>query len=152
MKRVSVTIAVALGAVFGLPSCDEESDEDKVSRIVEEFVGEINQQIDIACDCYDEIGFESKSDCREEFGEILPARQRCIEDALAQDVAATEQYYGCRQPLEEEYTVCLNDKLECVDLSSDDPCDEDFTTGIKNCIELPNSVQRDFDDCFPSGD
>lgn len=149
MKRVSVTIAVALGAVFGLPSCDdEESDGDKVKRIVEDLVGESNQQVEIVCDCYEELGFDDRADCKEEVGEILPARQRCIEAAYEQDVAAVEQHFDCRQPLEAEYTTCLNSKLECDEAGSADACGDDYDTGLDTCIALPNSVNRDVQECF----
>ncbi len=156
MKRVwTLAIALSVGA-FGAYGCDgdEETPEDRLLKDLDVFQTEVNEQVDVICDCWDEFTFEggvtygSKDECKTGRGEILPARRRCIDDAFKQDVTVSQQWLNCILPLEEEFTTCANDKLTCDDGNSLMACSSDYTTGEMDCLTLPNSVIRDYEDCF----
>lgn len=143
----TMTLALMI-CVFAAYGCgDEETPEDKLVSGLDEFQAEVNEQAEVSCDCWQESNFASREACQEMF-EILPSRRRCIDDALAQDVTASQQWLDCTLPLEAEYTTCINDKLMCDVADSLKACVDDYNTGTDNCIKLPNAVDRDYNDCF----
>lgn len=145
---LTALFTLALAAPFA--ACDKSTDDDDfVRRLIQDSIDEENRGIDVVCDCWDEAGFESRGDCTED--QILPAQQRCIEDAFLRDAEASKLYLECIVPLQQELTSCLNRKLECNEPDQADPCFADFDLGAKECIELPNSVQRGLNDCRPGG-
>ena len=87
------------------------------------------------------VGFDNERECRST-NETLPATQRCIEDALSREPAAAAQWLGCRLQLEAEYTECIYARLTCGDWDSTDDCVADWKTGLRDCIELPPSIDR----------
>lgn len=144
-----------LALLFGTLGACSESPEDALISDIDEYVAVRNEQIAVLCDCYEQwlygeqqVQYSSKAECRAGLGEILPSRRRCIDDAFKQDVAASQQWIDCILPLEREAASCYNDKAQCSNVNSIDPCVEDFNVGVQNCIDLPNSVVRDFDACF----
>ena len=156
MTRVwTISIALSLGA-FGLAGCpEEETAEDRLIADIDEYADHNNDQVDVLCDCHEmwtygqnAVMFDSKDDCKSGLGEILPSRRRCIDDAFQEDVAASQQWLDCVLPLESELADCYNDKAECSDATSINPCVEDYNIGVENCISLPNSVDRDLEACF----
>ncbi|MEM6989242.1 MAG: hypothetical protein AAF721_02055 [Myxococcota bacterium] len=156
MTRVwTIAIALCIGA-FGVYGCDEEeTPEDKLTDDLDVFEDEQNEQVDVVCDCWQEftygqnaVQYPNKDACKTGQGEILPARRRCIDDAFQQDVSVSQQWLDCVLPLEREYTDCINSKLTCMDATSISACDSDYNTGYDRCLTLPNSVQRDYEDCF----
>lgn len=135
---LAATAAVSTG-------CQPE--EAGVEELVDDVIGEFNDRLQIACDCFDEYGYEKRSDCLEENGEILPSMRRCVQDAYARNEEAARSYLECRLPLMQELTECVDRKLECNDYESDEVCYDDFQIGARDCIELPNSVERGLEDC-----
>ncbi len=122
---------------------------ESVSSMLDEYVGQIDTQVDILCDCWNDWNYTSREECTGTFG-ILPSTRRCIEDALNQDSEAAMDWLRCINNLESEYTACVDARLACDDLNSLDSCDEDYNLGYGECIGLPGNVQRDLDNC--SGD
>lgn len=148
MKRfLTISLLLAFGS-FGSVGCGGESEEDLLKNSLDEYEDEINDQVEITCECSDELGHATVDECKTMRGEILPARRRCIDDAFARDIDAADQYISCALPLEREYTTCLNDKLSCDDLASAMPCSDDYATGLENCITLPQATQRALDECY----
>lgn len=126
--------------------CEDTSESDELQFTIADMVEELNAQTEIGCDCWEQLGYGSKSTCED--NEVLPAKRRCIEDALMRDASASLDRFSCLVPLEEEYTACIDDRLTCEDLSSADPCAKDYQIGLESCEELPKSVQRAYDGCF----
>lgn len=152
MTRVLSSV-FALGLVAWSAGCAEDDPQDVLRGDIDAYVTELNAQVDVTCDCSDEftfdgVTFDDKAACKTGLGEVLPARRRCIDDAFNQDVAASQSWIDCVLPLMQELTTCLNTKLSCDDPSSIAACGDDFELGEDNCIGLPNSVQRDQEDCF----
>jgi hypothetical protein len=73
---------------------------------------------------------------------------RCIKDAYAEDPDAAIDYLECVVPLEREYTACIEQRLECTDLSAGDPCGDDYAVGMDTCIQLPRTNTRDLAICL----
>ena len=149
MRRAfTITFALALGAVAA-SSCD---DDESIDGLVNELIAESNMQIDQVCgDCRDELGYQTRGDCEDAFGFIGPSRERCVLDAYKRDEGASEDYLTCIRPLEKEYTACLMSRLDCDDAANSImACDEDYDIGKRDCIELPQTIQNAYDDCFPN--
>lgn len=142
-----IAISLSLTALAAFGCADTPPEEQLVDRI-DVYVDQLNEQAIVFCDCFDEAGHENRSDCQEANGEILPSKRRCYDDAFVRDIGATNTWLDCLQPLEDEFTSCLNTKLICSDLgNSATACVDDYGTGRKNCIELPASIERALEDC-----
>ena len=144
-KPTLLCAVLSLFAAFA-GGCDKTTEADELQVTIEDMVSELNAQTEIGCDCWEQLGYGTKSACED--NEILPAKRRCIEDALMRDASASLDRFSCIVPLEEEYTACIDSRLSCEDLSSADPCGKDYQIGLERCEELPKSVQRAYDDCF----
>ena len=146
-RALSLTAAIVLAAAATY-GCDKETPEDQLDVRLDEYEAELNEQVEILCDCWEQASYESRTACKEDVGEILPAKRRCYDDAFKRDVDASNDYLECVLPLEAEYTTCLNDKYDCDDIQgSRQACNEDYQTGRENCIDLPASIERAIDDC-----
>lgn len=151
MKRLSALpccLLLALVAPLALSACDEE--DDSVEALVDELISENNLQIEEACDCFAEFGYESRNACVDESGFVGPSLERCVKDAYSEDEAASRQYLNCVIPLEKEFSACANDRFVCDDLDGVQTCLDDYDLGLMECISLPGSVERDLGNCFPS--
>ena len=147
MTRPRVFSIALIGLGVACLSC-----EVGVDPLIEDVIDELNEQVAIYCgDCADELGFDSQTACEHAHGLIGPSRRRCMTDAFKRDKAASDDFLSCVEPLEEEFTSCVRSRLECTDLSTDDPCIDDYNVGKDRCIVLPNVVERALDDCFPEG-
>lgn len=143
------TIALALStAILGVYGCDEPTPEESLSKELDRYEDIRNEQVDIACDCYAEFMHADREACIEALGEIRPARRRCLDDAFNQDVVASRSWLDCILPLEIESRDCIDEKLDCDNIAASQACVDDYDLGEKECISLPQSVQRDVDDCF----
>ncbi|MEM7154154.1 MAG: hypothetical protein AAF799_15000 [Myxococcota bacterium] len=141
----------ALCALFvTMPACDSAEDDpiNQVNTLVDSNVAELDSQVAIVCDCWQDIGFESRTDCQDEVLELGPAQVRCIKDAYAEDAETAIDYLECIVPLEREYTACIDQRLECSDFSAGDACSDDYGVGLDTCIQLPRTITRDLDACF----
>lgn len=145
MNRPALLPCLLAAVLVPLAAC-EPGDDDHVRSLVDDMVEELNAQNEIGCDCWQELGYASKSGCED--NAILPSQRRCIEDALSRDPAASRERFECLVPLESEYTECLDQRLACDDLASEDACANDYEIGVRECLELPASVRRAYDDCF----
>lgn len=141
-----------LSALVLLPALactvEEAAPEERVGSLVDQQVEEINEQSEVFCDCWEDYGYRSRSECNDDAFVLGPSQVRCIKDAYAQDPQVAVDYLECIVPLEQEYTACVNQRLECSDGLSTDPCGEDFSVGHDNCIGLPSAITRDLDTCF----
>lgn len=153
-RACTIALALSFGALaaFGCED-DEESPEDQLLSDLDIYETELNGQVDVICDCWQEFAFggtqyTDKAACKTGQGEILPARRRCIDDAFLQDVNISQEWLNCVLPLETELTACANSKLSCSDDTSIAACNTDYNTGLDRCLKLPNSVTRDYEDCF----
>jgi hypothetical protein len=142
--RLASTLLLTL-AVFS-SACEEPDDSETLEIVVEDVVSELNAQTEVACDCWQQLGFATQMACTD--NEILPAQRRCIEDALGRDAAQSLERLDCMLPLEAEYTACVDQRLACEDLTTADPCAKDYQLGLQQCPALPGSVQRGYDACF----
>jgi hypothetical protein len=138
LAPVSLLIAISGGCA--------PTDEEALGQNLDDFVSESNEQNAILCDCWEQLQYASEQACTD--NAILPARKRCIEDALAQDLGASNSRLDCQLPLMQEYTACLNERLVCDDLAASNVCIDDYNLGLEECVNLPASVERDYMDCF----
>ena len=104
-------------------------------------------QIDAICACSDELGWASRSACQKGQDPILASKRDCADDALALDATVAREYLNCYEELEQNYTECLDDQLECDDATSIEVCADDYRVGAKDCVELSNKVQNALEDC-----
>ena len=126
-------------------ACTEDDPQTQVEDLLDELIVELNRQEAISCDCWEQYGYESRSDC-ESFN-IGPSQSRCMKDAYAEDIESGRLYLECYLPLEREYTACMDSRLACDDESSTDPCADDYDVGSEGCIELPTAIERDLAAC-----
>jgi hypothetical protein len=108
-------------------------------------------QIDTICGCSDELGWPSRSACKNGQDPIGPSKRSCADDALALDVTVAKEYIACYGDLERNYTKCLDDELQCDDGASIEVCNDDYRVGAKDCVELSNRVKNALEDCEVSG-
>jgi hypothetical protein len=141
-------LASLLFACTFVPACEDEGPT--VHDQVTDYVEEINQQIAVYCDCWEQMGYASNADCTGDYGYLGPSQQSCIEDALARDEGAAQSWLGCVLDLERNYTECVDARLTCQDASSDDACLDDYEIGYAGCIQLPENVSRGLEDCAPA--
>lgn len=132
--------------LIALTGACSPSGEEVLSDNLDEFVSESNEQNAILCDCWEELQYASEQACTDTA--ILPARKRCIEDALGQDVGASNDRLDCQVPLMQEYTACIDERLVCDNLQASNVCVDDFNLGLESCVNLSASVERDYMDCF----
>lgn len=91
--------------------------------------------------------YESRQACENDAA-VLPSLRQCIKDAAARNEAESRAFMDCIQPLENNYTACINERLTCDDPSALDVCLEDYEIGFNRCDPLPADVERGFEDCF----
>lgn len=140
------TVAAAfLVAPFGL-ACDSTDADTRVLARIDDALRLENDAIAIVCDCWEELGEASRSACLDD--QILPSQRRCIEDAYLRESAAAQLYLECLVPLIGELNACLDEKLACEDPGPTAACFDDFDLGLRECVALPNSVQRGLDECY----
>lgn len=137
--RYCVLTSVLAASVVG---CDDTS-----ADYVDDIIAETNAQVEVVCDCFEQLGHESRGECEDARGFIGPSRERCIKDAYADDEAASQAYLECIVPLEREFTACLDMRVTCDDVNSAQPCIDDYDIGARDCIQLPANVERELDAC-----
>jgi hypothetical protein len=131
-------------------ACDlGSSDDGDVLALIDEVITLGNDNVAIVCDCWDEAGFASRTDCLDD--QILPSQRRCVEEAYQRDADAAKLFLECVVPLARELGECLDARLSCVDPSGTDACFDDYDLGRESCVEVPRSVQRALDDCDAGG-
>ncbi|MBL8945928.1 MAG: hypothetical protein JNK45_22380 [Myxococcales bacterium] len=131
-------------------ACDlGSSDDGDVLALIDDVITLGNDNVAIVCDCWDEAGFASRTDCLDD--QILPSQRRCVEEAYQRDPDAARLYLECVVPLVRELGECLDARLSCVDPSGTDACFDDYDLGRESCVEVPRSVQRALDDCDAGG-
>jgi hypothetical protein len=143
MRRLFALPVRCLALAGVLTSC---GDDDGGTASFAALFEERDNQIETICECYDELGWDSRSRCRNGQNPILPSTRGCVEEALAQNSEASGVFFDCYLPLERDLSACLADRLECDDAESIDPCIADFNVGWSDCTELPSSVERVLDD------
>lgn len=126
-------------------ACDPGDPDAEVRALIEESIDLANETVDVFCDCWEEFGEPSRSECLGD--QVLPAQRRCIEDAYLRDAEASKLRLECTTKLLGEYRDCLDAKLECSDAGPANACGQDLDIGVQECIELPNSVERALGDC-----
>ena len=144
-------LALLLTAAAATTACDAE--EVAVEDLVSDRLAASNELADIVCDCSEPWGYEHRSDCMKEWGEVLPAQRRCIQDAYARDEATARSYLECVLPLQDELNDCIDGKLACGDAGPVEACFDDYDIGFDQCIQLPNAITRGLEQCVGgSGD
>ncbi|MEM6991421.1 MAG: LDL receptor domain-containing protein [Myxococcota bacterium] len=142
-------ICTATTVPFALACDPAASDDERVLELIDDAIGLENDAIGVICDCWEELGENSRNDCLDD--QILPSQRRCIEDSYLRESAASKLHLECLVPLMGELNTCLDAKLECQDADPTDACFEDFDLGLRDCVVLPNSVRRGLEDCYGSG-
>src|SRR5688572_22782842 len=144
VRQASLFTFLAIAAL--LPGCEEEPTiDDRVSA----YTAELNDQVAIYCDCWDDDGYESFNDCTQAYGYIGPSQQDCYEDALSRDKEAAGSWLDCVVELERNHTACIDSRLACGDYESDDACLTDYSVGYEDCVQLPENISRGLDGCSP---
>lgn len=133
-----------------LGACDADDEGSGVLARIDEAITQGNDNVAIVCDCWDEAGFASRSECLDD--QILPSQRRCVEDAYQREPEASELYLECVIPLMRELGECLDARLSCTEVDGTDACFDDFHLGRESCVQVPMSVQRALDDCDEGGD
>jgi hypothetical protein len=131
-------------ALCTLTACAPD-DQEEIAGLVGDYAAEINDQTAVECDCWQELGHGSQSDCEDR--QILPAKRRCLEDAFGREPDNAKERLQCIIPLEAEYTECVDDRLVCDALSEASACVDDYNLGIESCPEFSASVKRAYDEC-----
>jgi hypothetical protein len=146
--RQPPTYLLALCALLCAQACGGDDSGSSSAEYVDALVAERDTQIEIACDCFDELGFDTPSACQNAQDPIGPSMRDCAKDAFADDENASITYLSCVQPLEENFSECLDDRLECSTIDTNlGPCGQDYGVGAQQCIELPASVRRELENC-----
>ena len=138
MLRAAVTLLAPI-ALAGLGACDLTGDHAEVLVLIDDAIDLENDAIDVVCDCWSEMGLDSRGECLD--GQILPSQRRCVEDAYLRDADASRMYLECVVPLIDELGTCLDERLSCNDPAGADPCFDDYDIGAKACIDVPASVR-----------
>lgn len=118
-----------------------------IEELVEEHVDQLNAQVNVFCECWDQLGFESNGSCISASGFIGPSQLKCVVDAFERQEDASRSYLECQLPLWDNYLSCLDEHLICDEPGSYEPCVNDYNVGSRDCIELPNNVVRALGDC-----
>lgn len=148
MRHAATAILTAL-CIVPLACAEPEPDpRAHVEDLLDEYILELNHQEFIFCDCWEEAGYGSRSDCESDSFYIGPSQSRCIKDAYEQDLESSRNYLECIVPLEREFTACFDSRLDCRDDDSVEPCVDDYFVGREACIELPTAIDRDLEGCF----
>lgn len=146
MKIWHVLSLSALVTIIGSGGCEPEND---VGALVDDYIAEVNEQYETYCDCYQELGWASRSQCISGQDSIGPSQRRCLQDAFDGGEDASQQYLECIVPLAAELNTCIHSRLSCGDFDLIDPCLDDYDIGRASCIELPVNVMRDLGVCQP---
>ena len=137
-----------LGILLSGLSASACADEQSVDELVDAMIDAQNQQVRYICsNCYDELGLASQSACEDTAGYIGPSLRRCYIDAFERDEEAGIKYLECAQPILDEYTTCVESKLDCSNGNSLDGCDNDLDVGSESCGDLPPAIKNALDDC-----
>ena len=142
IRRLLACLVAAAALTAG---CDTE--DVSVADLVDDRLAAGNELAAIVCDCSDEWGYDGRSECLQDWGEVLPAQRRCVQDAYARDEAAARTYLECVLPLEDELNDCVDAKLSCGDPDQTDACFDDYEIGFDRCIRLPNTILRGLEQC-----
>lgn len=143
----SIALALLVVGTVGLGGC--EGDEPSIDGLARSVGAEINAQIDALCGgCSTELGYADPQTCAEDFGQIGPNRERCTIDAYDRDRETSHRYLECIEPLQQAYTACITDRLDCADPESTQPCADQYDQGRQSCVQLPATIEDALDDCF----
>lgn len=148
MRYATTAILTALCTIPLACAEPEPTPREHVEELLDEYILERNHLEFIFCDCWEEAGYDSRSECDSDSFYIGPSQSRCIKDAYGQDLESSRIYLECLVPLEREFTACFDSRLECRDDDSVQPCVDDYFVGLDDCIELPTSIDRALDACF----
>jgi hypothetical protein len=103
-------------------------------------------QVDAVCDCYQEFGWDRRSECVASHERIGPSQETCATEAIAADRSGQHEFASCLMPLQTNFRNCVDEQLDCADPQSLATCRDDFEVGADRC-QLPAAVRRDVEDC-----
>ena len=146
MKIAQIAAVMTSFALFAGCNPGGGSD-DSLSDMLDDYETEIEAQVEIFCDCWNEFGFETKSQCMGE-NSLLPAQRRCVLEALEEEPDAASDWLDCLVSVNAEYTDCIGSRLTCESFDSIEACGDDYELAYGECIGLPASVERDLENCF----
>lgn len=136
--------AAFLVAGLALSAC---GDDDGPNTSFSDWAAERRAQIDIVCDCAEELGFDGPQDCVAAQEHIGSSQETCAREAIEQSAEATGTLQTCYLPLQRTLSDCVDQRLRCSSDDSIDPCLEDFQVGARACEPWPSGVSRDLDGC-----
>ena len=147
-RPLSVWLLLGLLSVSCSNSNSSNSDNSgSISSAVDAYIAESNRLTSVLCDCYAEFDYDSSSSCEADEGYIGPSERQCVIDALGQDAESARVFLDCVVPLERNYADCADERLDCSDLDTIEVCGDDYDVGFDKCIELPQAIQRDLEQC-----
>ncbi|EDM76281.1 hypothetical protein PPSIR1_07812 [Plesiocystis pacifica SIR-1] len=136
MKRSPAIVALALASLLGT-GCS-------ISSLVNKLQDETDESIDLVCSC----DFPSLPgfDCEDFLSGFLDVDDQCVVDALEADKDSARDTLNCMIDVQKSYNQCLEDELECSDVTSWDNC-QNRLDDLDDCPRLPQSVEDEIAKC-----
>jgi hypothetical protein len=103
----------------------------------ETLLGDINGRL---CECPENFGFDSLSECFDALGGVGTDERLCVEDALDGHHADGQDYLVCANAALQGYEQCLVNNVDC-DPDANSACLSVYTVELSRCTQLPAKVQ-----------
>jgi hypothetical protein len=109
-----------------------------INSLTAQLLDELSLQNQIACECFEAIGYASRDECLNDF--TLPTAE-CASAAFNLNPGASALHLACLNPAEIVYTDCTAD-LSCIELdgTQGDACFDAYATVTDGCPVLPDAI------------
>lgn len=137
-------VAIPCLALFSV-TCEPVRLEDRV----DDWLDEANRQSDIVCDCYAQLDWTTRVECRFGLGYTDPNQRDCFVDVLAADRELSLHFLDCVVPLAEEVTDCLEQRIDCAAVERLESCFDAVEMRYEGCLSrLPASIDAGMTACY----
>lgn len=133
-------LVLALGAVA---ACSQPPD---ISATLERYGSHLSSVYTESCNCPEELGYSSLSECSEALGFVGDDELRCLEDASVGYESEVQSYLDCANPVLEEHFTCLAANESCGE-GVYELCVMAYDDGVAGCPALPTAVGVEFAAC-----
>lgn len=128
--------------LIALPGCGGPD----LSAEVELHASLLNAEIEIVCECPEDVSYSRYSECVAALGEVDESDQQCMADALADEGSAAKEFIDCRNNAYTMYRDCLEANPGCQEGWYLD-CAETRTTNADACTQVSDAARVDFALC-----
>jgi len=141
--RVRYVCGVALVSLMG---CQRPPD---ISTLVDDHGTLLNDVVTATCDCFQDFGYESSSECDLGFGSVDSTGRQCLLDVLRGHEEDAEAYLSCANLTLIEFSNCLDENDSC-EPGGYDNCVAAYMGAEGTCPQLSGVVQNEFAACVPA--